>query len=186
VALVNKRLRNLTVDPALLKELNVELAGESGVQRARALLPWLGLRGAAIRRLRFEQRADGPLEQEAGILSAVCLVAACGAAPLRELYVRYTQLPTLAWLPLVAGSLKVLVLTTSQRLTIDASMAGMTQLTRLDLRGSFVPAPGARLPPKIRHLQCTSSTRPPSRLLAQVRASAELCCCSVAVVGGVG
>lgn len=167
MALVNKRLCSLTVDPALLEELTVELAGESGVQRAKALLPWLGLRGAAVRRLRFELHASFTLEREAGILSAVCLATACTATPLRELHVRGAPLPTLAWLPLVAGSLEVLVLS-GDMMPVDDLLAGMTQLTRLELRGSFVPAPGARLPPKISHLRCTSSTRPPSRLLSQV------------------
>jgi hypothetical protein len=168
---------SVAVSPALLADIGVDLDKANSAQRARALLPWLVRRGPAVRDLEFRFCTVSSGAPEADVfpfgLSAACLTAACMAAPLRKLYITDTPLSTLAFLPLVAGSLEELALDCVDRLQIDVSLGGMTRLTYLDLEGDIRSAlPDVRLPPNLVHFvinsDISSDARLVSRLLSQV------------------
>jgi hypothetical protein len=177
VALVSRRMYSVAVSPALLEELTVDLDKATSARRARALLPWLGRHASAVRYLDFQLCAEwsGSQEPYPFTLSAACLTAACMAAQLRQLRISNTPLSTLAFLPLVAGSLEALMLEEISRLQIDVSLSGMTRLTYLELVGGIGSERDVRLPPNLAGLVCSSVAPLVNRLLSQVRQPVAAC-----------
>ncbi len=108
MALVNKRLRGLCLEPQLLGELEVTISGGSGgcaavVQRTRSLLGLLIGYGRHVCQLDLDVRLpeDAPEQhwQEVAALVSSCLAACATAGQLQELRIsEATPLGSTAWL----------------------------------------------------------------------------------------
>lgn len=179
MALVSRRMRSLAVSPALIGELEVEFREDSSTCPVSALLLWLARHGRDVRDLSFIIRGPRAVHDwsdqdpdPCGDIPTACLTAACMAAPLRRVSVLGVSLPTLAWLPLVAGSLEELKMTGYES-KIDVSLHELTKLTSLDLSAADW-SPHVRLPPNLLHFYCCSYQRRIDHLLSQVR-QASVC-----------
>lgn len=157
VCLVSKRLYRLCCVPEMLRELDVNIAGERALQRAQALLAWLPPHAKHVGELMLLVHDGGSSAAACSELAAAvssCLAVIGAVGQLEHLVVHYhTPLPATAWLPTMR-SLQEADLGTGGRplrVTVGAHLA--TGLQSLYLRGSPVTfEAAARLPPSLTFL----------------------------------
>ena len=170
MACVSKRLSALTLEPALLRNVSLSLAGD-GALRLRSLLGFLTQHAAHVHVLTLEENDEEEEDPwEAEVLLASCLSACAAAARrMRVLALRVPPPDTLAWLPALT-SLRELRLGLSYyplELRLPAGFSRLVNLAEATLGGSPLEFEGSRLPGGLTAISIAD--RESTQMPAQVR-----------------